>query len=222
MHSLPSTRSAKVDYQSLQRVKSYRKITKEVYTRPKQSKGLDHQLWQLEAKVTLVAFNHLKENSLILSNNWCVVHAEPRNNRWFLSVHTTQTQASQMSCRKERRAREPPAEYVNWTKWSRKEVYSISGMPIHERTNAQREPNVVQESNRWRADSASPQPETQRWAAVGKMPRVTRLSFVGNLSRSRRQAKMDTFNGIWGCQISLSASSRLSFVGCIRLKACGN
>jgi hypothetical protein len=112
--------------------------------------------------------------------------AEPQNNLWFLSVHTTQTQASQMSCKKERRARELPVEYVNWTKWSLKEVYSTTGMSIHERTSAQREPKVPQEINKWWADSASPQPETNRWAAVDKMPRVIRLAFVGNLRRNKR------------------------------------
>jgi hypothetical protein len=99
--------------------------------------------------------------------------AEPRSNLWFLSVHTTQTQASQMSCKKERRAREAPARKVNWTKWSRREVYSTSGMSIHECTNAQREPKVPHEMNKWYADSASPQPEIQKWAAVDKMPRAT-------------------------------------------------
>jgi hypothetical protein len=39
--------------------KSHTKITKTVHTMPIHSKGLDHQQWQLEAKVTLVAFNHL-------------------------------------------------------------------------------------------------------------------------------------------------------------------
>jgi hypothetical protein len=99
--------------------------------------GLDHQLWQLEAKVTFVAFNHLNEKSLILSRSWWRVLAEPRNNLWFLSVHTTQAHASQMSCKNDRRAREPPAEKVNWTKWSRREVYSTIGMPIHAYTKAQ-------------------------------------------------------------------------------------
>jgi hypothetical protein len=57
-------------------------------------------------------------------------------------------QASQMSYKKERRARELPAEYVNWTKLSGKEVYSTTGMSIHERTNAQREPKVSQMINK--------------------------------------------------------------------------
>jgi hypothetical protein len=122
-------------------IKSHIKLTKKVYTGFKQSKRLDHQLWQLEAKITRVAFSHLKENNLILSNNWGVVHAEARNNLRFLSVNTIQTQASHMSCGKDRRAQEPPDEYVNWTKWSRKEVYSTIEMPIHDRTNAQREIN---------------------------------------------------------------------------------
>jgi hypothetical protein len=108
---------------------------KTIHTMLKQSIGLDHQLWQLEAKVTLVVFNHLKEKNLILSSNWWVVHIEPRNNLWFLSVHTTHMQASQMNCKKERYARESLVEYVNGTKWSRKEVYSTTEMSIHECTN---------------------------------------------------------------------------------------
>jgi hypothetical protein len=114
-------------------------------------------------------FNHQKEKNSILSNNWWGELDQPRNNLWGLSVHTTQTQASQMSCKKERRAREPPVRNVNWTKWSWREVYSTIGMSIHECTNAQREPKVPQEMNKWWADSASPQPETQKWAAVDKI-----------------------------------------------------
>jgi hypothetical protein len=186
---------------------SHIKSINTVHTRPKQSRGLDHQLWQLEVKVTLVAFNHRKEKSLILYNNWCRVLAEPRNNLWFLSVQTAQAQASQMSCIKERRAREPPAEEVNWTRWSRREVCSTTGVPIHERTNAERGPKVPHTRNKWWAESTSPQPETHNWAVVGKMPRATRFAFVGNLLRNKRQAKMDTFNEIWGCQMSFSASS---------------
>jgi hypothetical protein len=177
---------------------------------PKQSMRLDHQLWQLEAKVTFVAFNHLKEKSLILSRSWWRVLAEPRNSLWFLSVHTTQAHASQMSCRKVRRARDPPAEKVNWTKWSRREVYSTIGMPIQDCTNAQIGPNVLHERNKWWADSTSPQPETHWWAAPDKMPRVTRFAFVGNLSRRSRQAKIETFSGTWGCQTSFAASSRVT------------
>jgi hypothetical protein len=64
-----------------------------------------------------------------------------------------------MRCRKERRTREPLAEYVNWTTWSRKDVKSTTEMSIHERTNVQKEPKVPHEINKWWADSASPQPE---------------------------------------------------------------
>jgi hypothetical protein len=147
--------------------------------------GLDHQLWQLEAKVTFVTFNHLNEKRLILSSNWWRVLVEPWNNLWFLSVHTTQAHASQMSCIKERRAREPPAERVNWTKWSRREMYSTTGMSIHACTNAQRGPKVLNERNKWWADSTSLHPDTHKWAATGKS-RVIRFAFVGNLSRNRR------------------------------------
>jgi hypothetical protein len=77
-------------------------------------------------------------------------------------------------------------------------VYSTTGMSIHERTNAQREPKVSQMINKWWADSASPHLETQRWAAVDKIPRVTRLTFVDNLSRNRRHTtiKIIYFNFI--------------------------
>jgi hypothetical protein len=81
-----------------------------IHYKAKQSKGLDHQLWQLMANVTFVAFNLLKEKSLILSIIWEGVLALPRNNMWFFSVHTTQAHASQIRCKKERRAREPPAK----------------------------------------------------------------------------------------------------------------
>jgi hypothetical protein len=130
----------------------------------------------------LVIFNHKYEKSLTLSNIWCEEFAEFLNNIWFFSFHTTQTHVSHISCKKDRRARRPRAEKVNWMKWSCRFWGSTAEKPIQDLTNAQREPKVLQERNKCCTDSTPPHPDTQSWASGRIMPRLTKFVFVGNLT----------------------------------------
>jgi hypothetical protein len=176
----------------------------------KQSNRFDHQQWKFETRVALVVFNHLKENNLTLANKWVTKLAVLRNRCWLRSFHTTQAQASQMRCKKDRRAREPPAEWVNWTKWSGRVWASADEKPIQERTSAHKVPNVLHERNKCWADSIPPQPDTQKWTSGDIMPRATKFDFVGNRSRRRRHAKMETFRGTCLCHTRSSASPRVN------------
>jgi hypothetical protein len=69
------------------------------------------------------------------------------NTRRFRSLHTTHTQASQTSCRKDRRALRPSAEWVNWIKYSERLCASAVEKPIQARTSGHREPKVPHERN---------------------------------------------------------------------------
>jgi hypothetical protein len=62
--------------------------------------------------------------------------SELLNTRRFLSFQTTEIQASQTSCKKDRRARKPPTEKVNWTKWSMRLEESTAVKPIQDWTKA--------------------------------------------------------------------------------------
>jgi hypothetical protein len=115
------------------------------------------------------------------------------NTRRFRSLHTTHTQASQTSCRKDRRALRPSAEWVNWIKYSERLCASAVEKPIQAWTSGHREPKVPHERNMCWVDSAPPHPVTH-WARSGeRMHRVTKFVFVGNQSRKRRHVRIDTF-----------------------------
>jgi hypothetical protein len=117
----------------------------------------------------------------------------------FCSNH--QIQHSQSNCMKERCAREPPAEWVNWRKWSWSTDRSAEEIPTQDRTRHHKGAKIRQEMNKWCAVSAPPQPVAQRLTSGGIMWRLTKLSLVGNLLRSNRQTITDTFRGICWCQI---------------------
>jgi hypothetical protein len=134
-----STRCAQKTYWSLQ--KSPKSNMRKNQSIPKQVKGLDHQQCILEARARLVVLNHRYENSFTLSNSWCTEFSEFWKTLRFLSFQTTQTHASQTSCRKDRRALGPPAEWVNWTKWSERLCTSAVEKPIQARMSGQSEPN---------------------------------------------------------------------------------
>jgi hypothetical protein len=67
---------------------------------------------------------------------------------------------------------------------------------------------VPHERNKWWAESVPPQPVTQRARSGERMPRVTKFVFVGNLSRKRRHAKIDTFRGTCLCHSRSSAAPK--------------
>jgi hypothetical protein len=125
-------------------------------------------------------------------------------------IPQTQTQSSQMSCRKDRRARGPLAEKVNWTKWSGTVWASVAEKPIQERTITHREPKVLQERNKCWVDSMPPQPDTQNWTSGEMIPRATKFVFVGSRSRRRLYAKMETFRGTCLCHTRSSTSPNVS------------
>jgi hypothetical protein len=134
---------------------------------------------------------------------------------WTISdfFHSTQhkrTWGAHISCKKNCRARKPPAEIVNWTKWSDRLWEFTIEKSIRDRTNAQKEPKVLQEINKCWPDSMPSHPETHRWASSEIMPRVTKSVFVGNLSRKRRQTNMKTFKGICLCHTRSSATSKVT------------
>jgi hypothetical protein len=52
---------------------------------------------------------------------------------------------------------------VNWTKWSDSLSASIVEKSIQDRTNAQRDPKVRHERNKWWAVSMPPHPVAQKW-----------------------------------------------------------
>ncbi|MCI31977.1 hypothetical protein A2U01_0053189 [Trifolium medium] len=69
---------------------------------------------------------------------------------------------------------------------------------------------MLQEINKCCADSIPPHPVTQDRVAEGMIPRIVKLSFVGNLSRNSLQAKIDTFRGICLCQMRFAPASKES------------
>jgi hypothetical protein len=172
---------------------------------PKQSNGFDHQQCKFIPSVAFVVLSHLNENFLTLPKRWCTELSAFLNKCWFLSFQMTQVQASQMSCRKDRRARSPPTEEVNWTKCSGRAWASTAEKPIHDRTSPHNEAKVLHEINICWAVMMPPQPVTQRWASGEMMPRATKFDFVGSRSRRRRHAKMETFKGTCLCHTRSSA-----------------
>jgi hypothetical protein len=177
---------------------------------PKQNNEFDHQQWKFETTVAFVVFNHLKKNNVTLSNKWVTELAILRNIRWLRSFHTTQAQASQMRCKKDRRARENllPSE---WTEQSGQgEWASVDEKSIQEWTSAHKVPTVLNKRNKCWADSIPPQPDTQKWTSGGIMSRATKFDFVGNWSRRRRHAKIETFRGTYLCHTRSSASPRVN------------
>jgi hypothetical protein len=148
-----------------------------------------------------VVFNHQEKWSLTLSNIWGRDYTEFLNRRRFLSNHITQTH--NMSYKKDRRLRRLPDEYVNWRKWYERWEESTPGKPIQAQMSNQRGPSV--ELFQYQTPL---QLDTQKWDAWVMMYRVTKLVFVGNLSRKSLQAKIETFKGTCLCQISSSAASK--------------
>jgi hypothetical protein len=116
-----------------------------------------------------------KGDNLILSSRRCTGLAALLNKRWFRSFHTTQTQASHISCRKDRRARKAPTEKVNWIRWSWRVWTSTAEKLIHEWTSAHKDPNVLHERNKCWADSMSAQPDMQKWTSGKIIPRATKF-----------------------------------------------
>ena len=156
---------------------------------PIQTSGLDHQFWVPKLKTTLLAFNHLREFDFTLSNNCGREQLRPRNNLSFCSFHKTQTQWSQIKWNKDRRDFKPPAYWINCIKWSGIAWESTPSTPSHARTMDHRAPKKGQDKNMWGTSSTYPHPVTQSLASIGIMPRLARLSFVGNMSLSNRHKK---------------------------------
>jgi hypothetical protein len=67
-------------------------------------------------------------------------------------------------------------------------------------------PKRTARRNKCWAVSMLPQPDTQKWASEERIPQATKFSFIGSLSRKRRHAKMETFEGICLCHTRSTSS----------------
>jgi hypothetical protein len=137
---------------------------------------------------------------LTFSSIWRTVDSFALKIRLFCSCHTTKVQHSQSNCMKERRARLPPAEWTNCTKWLWWSLNgSVEDVPTQWRTKPHKEAKTGQDKNKWCAYSTPPQPDTHSWESCAIILRRTKLSLVGSLLRSSRQANTDNFRGTCLC-----------------------
>jgi len=67
--------------------------------------------------------------------------------------------------------------------------------PIQPRTRGHKDAKVEHDKNKCCADSTKPHLETHGEAFEDVIPQVTKFNLVGNLSRSSRHAKNETFKG---------------------------
>jgi hypothetical protein len=70
---------------------------------------------------------------------------------------------------------------------------STAEKPIQNWTNGQREPNVLQDRNKWWVDSRPPHLDTQKRDYGVIMPRVIRFVFIGNLCQKNVFNSSPTF-----------------------------
>jgi hypothetical protein len=98
----------------------------------------------------------------------------------FRSVHITEMQHNQTSCMNERRALNPPIEWINWRKWSCNKTVSADDTPIHDRTKPHKGTKTGQDRNKCWAVSNPSHPVTHNWESWEMMLRCNKLSFVGN------------------------------------------
>jgi hypothetical protein len=110
-------------------------------------------------------------------------------------MQTTHMLHNQSNCKNRQRARGPPAEWVNWTKWSRSKKGSAEEIPTQDLMRLHNGAKTGQKRNKWCAVSSPPQPITQNLESGGIMCRLTKLSLVSNLLRSNRHASTETFKG---------------------------
>jgi hypothetical protein len=128
------------------------------------------------------------------------------------SFQTNDTPKSHSNYIKERRFRDIPKELVNWKKWSCNVNGSTPEMPNQFLICCHMEPKYAQWINKWDDDSSCPHPAMHMTSACWRIRRLRRFNFVGNLSWSNRQARMDTFRGTWLCQTSSPAVTNIGAV----------
>jgi hypothetical protein len=170
---------------------------------PIQSRGLDHHMWEFKPRLH-ISFHPPKWMNFDFLEQLRTEDSFALKSLLFRSCQITQIQHNQSSCMKKRLALEPPAEWINWKKWSWSNNGLAEEKPTHEQMRLHRGAKTGQERNKWCAVSIPPQPVTQRPALGWIICRLTKLSFVGNLMRSNRQVNTNTFKGTRLCQIKFN------------------
>ena len=156
--------------------------------------------------MTYFAFNHLKGRDLILSTTWVTELWLSLNSLLFLSFQISHTVANQMTYVIERRLLPIPPLTLNWVKWADTWEGTTAEIPSHLYIRCQTEPKVLQCKNKCWEDSTKSHLAAHNLESWSRTPRRCRFSFVGNLSRSNRQANKTTFRGTSLCQRSATGT----------------
>ena len=175
---------------------------------------LEHHLSVPNLKATFLDSIQAKNKYFTLSSNLGIGVTTLLKILLLRSFHKIHTHKSQISWRNDRFALPPPVRCTNWRKWSAIILVSTPIMPNQWHTRGHNEEKILQDKNKWCDVSTNPQFETHKETYEEITRRWTKLDLVGNLSRSNLQAKIETFNGTWLCQIKdVAGSARgLSFV----------
>jgi len=86
--------------------------------------------------------------------------------------------------------------------WSEMTRFSTPSMPSQSLTNGQSTPKDGQDKNIWFTSSIFPHPAKHNRASIGRIPRFAKFCLVGKRSLNIRQAKIETFNGTYLCQMN--------------------